>query len=258
MREEEEKIVQAFLEVVSGPETGRRLYLTHHDLLIGRDPQYAQLVLADPKMARAHCRIFWRGDAWYVVDIGMHGMLVNSSPAGNQPVRLNPGDIMQIGDCVLRLTPAQDAALAPSANQGQPISPLPYDQTQQAIPYYPSNQQGPQQSGQHVHVQVSSNNNVGLIAIAVAIALVGLGPCGILCLGLAFAAILPYLLVVAGVVLMVVGGLQRATYVQQPAHPAASKGTALLLIGLVLALAGLAWILLAYASLQAPSEQPRA
>jgi hypothetical protein len=233
-----------WLEVVAGPEVGRRIYLSNGDWVVGRDAQYSTVVLADTKLARAHCRFFWRMDAWYVADLGANGVLVNSVPAGDQPVKLNIGDIVQVGDTVLRLTATQHSATAPIARPlAQPPYPISANQPQDLYSHQPPTNIG----SPNVHVQVTSNNNLGLAAIALAIVVVGLGPCGLLCLGLTIAALLPYILLVTGVILIIVGAAQRFGGPAQPGYPRSANGSLLLALGIILTLASVLWIIFSYA-----------
>src|SRR5262245_13742208 len=98
------------LLVVSGPDKDRRLDLQEGTgLMLGRHPDAAYR-LTDPRVSRFHCEIRLAGDQVTVIDNnGAGGVFVNRAKVSQH--RLQPGDVVQIGDTLLCLE-VGDAGLA--------------------------------------------------------------------------------------------------------------------------------------------------
>jgi hypothetical protein len=71
---------------------------------IGKNPKNAQLILADdPVIAPVQCRLLWKDGAVWVEEKSKKGKtLLNGSPI-DRPVRLNSGDVLQMGSFEYRV-----------------------------------------------------------------------------------------------------------------------------------------------------------
>ena len=85
--------------VVQGPAAGARVAL-ERDVVIGRDPR-CELPIAAADVSRRHARIAPDDDGHSIVDLGStNGTWVNGRPVTTR--RLEPGDRIELGSCVLR------------------------------------------------------------------------------------------------------------------------------------------------------------
>jgi pSer/pThr/pTyr-binding forkhead associated (FHA) protein len=111
-------VAELSLEVVEGPDTGRRLEVGG-PLEIGRGPS-ATLVLQDPLVSRRHARLTPEQGVVMVEDLGsMNGTFLN----GNQlhgPTAAGAGDQLLVGVSVLQLRSARQVAERPSAARAVP------------------------------------------------------------------------------------------------------------------------------------------
>ncbi|MFT5240488.1 MAG: pSer/pThr/pTyr-binding forkhead associated (FHA) protein [Candidatus Promineifilaceae bacterium] len=91
------------LLIEQGIEKGRRIKIPLDGARIGRSSKN-DVVIDDPKMSRHHCRIMHKqGIGLHVADLGSaNHTLVNGSPI--QEIDLKPGDSIEIGDTLLRVT----------------------------------------------------------------------------------------------------------------------------------------------------------
>lgn len=87
----------AMLVLQRGAETGRRWPLDRQrTLMIGRGEE-CDIALPDRQVSRLHARVFWQGDAYYLVDMGSkNGTHLNGQEVGDSPVALHDGDEIQI------------------------------------------------------------------------------------------------------------------------------------------------------------------
>lgn len=94
----------------------RELHFDGGVILAGREPD-VPLRLNDPLVSRRHARFELRPDGWYVVDVGSrNGSAWNGQRlAPDQPVRLRPGDVLQLGNAFLTVLEAEPMSLAPAA-----------------------------------------------------------------------------------------------------------------------------------------------
>jgi hypothetical protein len=121
------------LEIVEGPDTGRRLPLTR-PILIGSSTD-ADLALVDPHVTDPHARVSPTEDGALVEDLGEPGgTFVNDSEL-HAPTRIKPGDEIQVGVTVLQLragtAPADRAQPPPLAAPGREPGYLPPGVTEQ-------------------------------------------------------------------------------------------------------------------------------
>ncbi|HEY8491544.1 MAG TPA: FHA domain-containing protein [Dehalococcoidia bacterium] len=71
---------------------------------LGRDPSN-HVVLDEPAVSSRHAVISLNGRHWYLRDLeSTNGTWVNRKRLGAQPVRLQDGDIIQLGRVALRFT----------------------------------------------------------------------------------------------------------------------------------------------------------
>lgn len=85
-------------------------------LVIGRAPEAGAGRLSHPNVSRAHARIAVAAGAVAIQDLGStNGTFVNGARAGRSPVRLRPGDRVDVGPFALSFT---GAVLEPSSRSG--------------------------------------------------------------------------------------------------------------------------------------------
>ena len=85
------------------------------------------IVILDHRASRHHCDVRWNGRQWEVLDRGStNGTRVNGVPI-RQPVALQPGDAIAIGETtlVLRQHAAQPASQPAASGQPGPLQPVP-------------------------------------------------------------------------------------------------------------------------------------
>ena len=86
----------AMLLVVEGVEPGKRIFLERSALLIGRDEDECDLVIADRQVSRHHARISLEEGRYVVQDLGSkNGTYVNGKGLEG-PHSLQDGDEIQI------------------------------------------------------------------------------------------------------------------------------------------------------------------
>jgi pSer/pThr/pTyr-binding forkhead associated (FHA) protein len=94
-------VVELALEVLEGPDAGRRVPL-RAAVEVGRDPGLA-LALSDKLVSRHHARISPGGDGVTVEDLGSrHGTFLNGARI-DAPTEAAAGDHILVGLTVLRL-----------------------------------------------------------------------------------------------------------------------------------------------------------
>ena len=102
---QEEKPRIPVLVIVQGEEIGRRYLLNEPRLILGRDPQYAQLVVPDSSVSGKHVMIQVNpeSDRYGFLDLGSrNGTLLNGSRAESGALR--DGDKLFVGTTVLKFT----------------------------------------------------------------------------------------------------------------------------------------------------------
>lgn len=102
------------LIVENGPQKGKQLAIPTEGGRLGRSSKNS-IVLTDPLLSRHHCRFFFKDNAALAVaDLGSANQtLVNGHPV--QESVLNPGDMIGVGDTVLRVLDNTPAGAAPAA-----------------------------------------------------------------------------------------------------------------------------------------------
>jgi hypothetical protein len=82
-------------------------------LVIGRT-EAADIPLADASVSRRHARLFYLDGRWHVEDLGSrNGTHLNGKPVRN-PLAIDAGDQIRIGDTVLRVTAIADSRAMPA------------------------------------------------------------------------------------------------------------------------------------------------
>jgi pSer/pThr/pTyr-binding forkhead associated (FHA) protein len=85
-------------------EKGRRYPLAGIIKEIGRTSDCDIILAEDEKVSRVHARLDWDGEGWVLVDLdSTNGTLVNGEAIKEH--RLQPGDVIEIGDTKLRYLP---------------------------------------------------------------------------------------------------------------------------------------------------------
>ena len=113
---------------ISGPLTGRTFPLSNTPLSLGRTPDNT-VVIASALASRRHAELRYEGNGYVLYDLGSsNGTSVNGQRV--QTARLNPGDVITIGDESFRFdAPAIDKTLLASGTPPPPAfgvqTPLP-------------------------------------------------------------------------------------------------------------------------------------
>ncbi len=109
--------------VEDGPDKGREFPVSDRATDIGRNATDG-IILNDPELSRRHCRVEFRGDELWIVDLAStNGTFLNGRELGIDGSRLGAGDTVSIGATTLRVrgpdatTPAaaEPVAAAPAA-----------------------------------------------------------------------------------------------------------------------------------------------
>jgi hypothetical protein len=107
------------LTVESGEGKSRRFVVPPQGARLGRSSQN-DFAIPDPLLSRHHCRFEFRGPELWAIDLGS----ANQTCVNNQPiteVQLHQGDLIQVGDTVIRVThevAATSSATAPIIDLG--------------------------------------------------------------------------------------------------------------------------------------------
>lgn len=242
------------LEFLQGETPGRKVVLTAAELSIGRDDS-SNLVLSQPAISRQHARIFQRDNIWYIIDLGSaNGTHVNGTPVHNSPIQLRSGDIIQMGPVVMRLqnpsgslaqTQSWVAPQSSSLPQGSQQVFMP-QQRDHLVPMQGIQPQSPIHMGQQqqfVFVQGKQN----LTWLWIVLCLLALGPCGLFIVGMLALAVLPFAMVIGGLIAGLVG---MGMYRRFQGHPGweaqTTKGLIFMIGGFAAASLGAIWIFVAW------------
>jgi pSer/pThr/pTyr-binding forkhead associated (FHA) protein len=88
------------LIIVRGPMTGQTFKLGADPVIVGRESQTADFVIADPAVSRRHCRFTREGKTYTVEDLNStNGTSVNSELIAGA-VTLTVGDLIDLGTAV--------------------------------------------------------------------------------------------------------------------------------------------------------------
>ncbi|WP_413101535.1 FtsK/SpoIIIE domain-containing protein [Streptomyces sp. Inha503] len=110
------------LDVVAGPDAGGVHLLHGGQVRIGRSAD-ADVPLDDPDVSRLHCAVTVAEDGRVTIaDLGStNGTAADGVPVGPQPVPLEPGALLRIGESALRLRVPSTAPAMPSAPTRLPV-----------------------------------------------------------------------------------------------------------------------------------------
>ncbi|WP_211833568.1 FtsK/SpoIIIE domain-containing protein [Streptomyces asiaticus] len=110
------------LDVVAGPDAGGVHLLHGGQVRIGRSAD-ADVPLDDPDVSRLHCAVTVAEDGRVTIaDLGStNGTAADGVPVGTQPVPLEPGALLRIGESALRLRVPSTASAMPSAPTRLPV-----------------------------------------------------------------------------------------------------------------------------------------
>ena len=105
------------LVIDDGPLAGTRYTVTQAGLTLGRSSQ-CDIAIKDMLLSRSHCRFELRGDTLWVVDLASANQtLVNKEVIDER--MLNPGDLIEVGQTILRV----DYAGAAAGDGQSPVTP---------------------------------------------------------------------------------------------------------------------------------------
>lgn len=86
--------------------------LTSREVTMGRDPSQATIVLPEQAVSRAHARIFYRGDRWYLKDLeSRNGTLLDGQFISE--IELEPFHEIRIGDAIFKFVASGAEAYLP-------------------------------------------------------------------------------------------------------------------------------------------------
>jgi Inner membrane component of T3SS, cytoplasmic domain len=99
------------LVITTGNETGREIVFGHHEVVLGRT-RACDVVLDEPGVSERHARIFARGSAFFVEDLGAwNGTKVNGASISEHELRA--GDAITIGSVRFKFKPDQPELTSP-------------------------------------------------------------------------------------------------------------------------------------------------
>ena len=100
-----------------------RTTLTERDTLIGRDPDYATLVVDDPTVARLHARLRQTeaAELWLYDEGSTTGTFLNHTRLGLAPRPVQHGDHLQFGRAAFRFTLQRPTPPTPAVDPGPAI-----------------------------------------------------------------------------------------------------------------------------------------
>lgn len=144
-------ITEFRLIIRSGPNSGQVIKLEKDDLILGRD-LHSDIVLTDPEVSRRHARLFQKGSAFMLEDLGSTNGTFVEGQRLTGPYLLQPGETIHLGEnCILVFEsievdpdatkvsnigekPVQEPAPAEQISQRPTISPMEPIQTPKPTP----------------------------------------------------------------------------------------------------------------------------
>lgn len=105
---------EAWVKVEAGFKAGRELPLTKEETTIGRGEACDLGLFGDGKIEKVHARIKYDGDRYVLEDADTPaGTYLNDERLGREPAVLRDGDVIALGDCVVRFGTRRKRAVAP-------------------------------------------------------------------------------------------------------------------------------------------------
>ena len=127
----EEMIPAPYVEVVAGPDSGRRAPLREGSTTLGRSGDN-DVCLLDPVLSRHHCRVDVAGGVVKIADLeSANGTYLNGAEIRESVVR--DGDTVQIGDTMLRFFLSDKKTGNDAAEGTAPLVVVPAPPTQEAV-----------------------------------------------------------------------------------------------------------------------------
>lgn len=118
--------MELVLKGVRGPYVGRTAVLRHGELLIGRDPGNNVPLVDDPQASRVHAKLYLKGGAWYVADLGStNGTAVDGKSIGASPIPLRSGITLGVGSSVFQVELRSLQAPSPVPHVKAPLAAAP-------------------------------------------------------------------------------------------------------------------------------------
>lgn len=112
------------LVIEQGPQVGQTFEIKTEGVRLGRSVQN-DVVLADAQLSRNHCKLFFRDETVWILDLAtLNGTAVNGQTI-QQETQLKVGDTITLGDTTLRIC-SDSSSSAPRTNANAPsINPTP-------------------------------------------------------------------------------------------------------------------------------------
>jgi len=93
--------IDARLQIVAGPDTGKILYVEDPITVLGREDD-CHMVLDDPRVSNRHAIVYFAGGEFRARDLNStNGSLINGSPLTE--CAISDGDDIRLGKTVIRL-----------------------------------------------------------------------------------------------------------------------------------------------------------
>ncbi len=93
----------ACLTVISGPDQGHRFEIFRDEIIIGRHPTQADILLSDPTVSALHARLRRSGGTFWIIDLeSTNGTYVNHHRVQDHP--LTEGDQVRLGASILQFS----------------------------------------------------------------------------------------------------------------------------------------------------------